>query len=48
MCRLNITIIIYLDMLLIGHTIEEALMARETAIFLLKKLGFVLILKNQC
>ena len=45
--RLNILIIIYLDdMSLIGHTIEEALMARDTAIFLLQQLGFVLNLKK--
>ena len=42
LCRLNILIIIYLDgMLLIGHTIEETLMARDTVIFLLQQLGFV-------
>ena len=41
--RLNILIKIYLDdMLLIGHTIEETLMARETVIFLLQQLGFVM------
>ena len=45
--RLNILIIIYLDdMLLIGHIIEETLMARDTVIFLLQKLGFVLNLKK--
>ena len=45
--RLNILIIIYLDdMLLIGHTIEETLMARDTVIFLLQQLGFVLNLKK--
>ena len=36
--RLNILVIIYLDeMLLIGHTSEEKLMARDTAIFLLQQ-----------
>ena len=50
LCRLNILIIIYLDgMLLIGHTIEETLMARDTVIFLLQQLGFVVnFKKNQC
>ena len=32
--------------LLIGHTIEETLMARDTVIFLLQQLGFVLNLKK--
>ena len=45
--RLNILIMIYLDdMLLIGHRIEETLMARDTLIFLLQQLGFVLNLKK--
>ena len=45
--RLNILVIIYLDdMLLIGHTSEEKLMARDTVIFLLQQLGLVLNLKN--
>ena len=45
--RLNILIIVYLgDMLLIGHTIEETLIARDTVIFLLQQLGFVLNLKK--
>ena len=45
--RLNILIIIYLDdMLLIDHTIEETLVARDTVIFLLQPLGFVLNLKK--
>ena len=45
--RLNILIIIYLDdMLLISRTIEETLMARDTVIFLLQLLGFVLNLKK--
>ena len=50
LCRLNILIIIYLDgMLLIGHTIEETLMVRDTVIFLLQQLGFVVnFKKNQC
>ena len=33
-------------MLLIGHTIEETLMARDTVIFLLQQLGSVLNLKK--
>ena len=38
---------IYLeDMLLIGHTIEETLMTRDTVIFLLQQLGVVLNLKK--
>ena len=45
--RLNILSIIYLDdMLLIGHTVEETLMTRDTVIFLLQQLGFVLNLKK--
>ena len=45
--RLNILIVVYLgDMLLIGHTIEETLIARDTVIFLLQQLGFVLNLKK--
>ena len=45
--RLHILIIIYLDdMLLIGHTIDETLMARDTVILLLQQLGFVLNLKK--
>ena len=45
--RLNILIIIYLDdMLLTGYKIEETLMARDTVIFLLQQLGFVLNLKK--
>ena len=45
--RLNILIIIYMDdMSLIGHTIGETLMARDTVILLLQQLGFVLNLKK--
>ena len=45
--RLNILITIYLDdTLLIGHTIEETLVARDTVIFLLQQLGSVLNLKK--
>ena len=45
--RQNLLVIIYLDdMLLIGHTIEERLVARDTVIFLLQQLGFVLKLKK--
>ena len=44
---LNILIMIYLnDMLLIGHTIEETLLARDTVIFLLQQLGLALNLKK--
>ena len=44
---LVILIIIYLeDMLLIDHTIEELLVARNKVIFLLQQLGFVLNLKK--
>ena len=40
-------IIIYLDdMFFIGHTIEETLIARDTANFLLQQLGFVLSLNK--
>ena len=46
--RINIRIIIYLDdMLLMGRTLPETLMARGTLIFLLQHLGFVINLKNQ-
>ena len=34
------------DMSLIGHTIGETLMARDTVILLLQQLGFVLNLKK--
>ena len=44
--HLNILIIIYLDMLLIGHTIEETLVTKDTVIFLLQQLGFVLNLNK--
>ena len=44
--RLNIPLIIYLDDMLIGHTIRETLMARDTVIFFLQQLGFVLNLKK--
>ena len=44
---LNILIIVYMDdMSLIGHTIGETLMARDTVIFLLQQLGFVMNLKK--
>ena len=39
--RVNIQIIIYLDeMLLMGKTLPETIMARDTLIFLLQNLGF--------
>ena len=45
--RVNIRIIIYLDdMLLMGRTLREILMARGTLIFLLQHLGFVVNLKK--
>ena len=45
--RLNIRITIYLDnMLLLGKTMEEILVARDTLIFLLQNLGFVINLKK--
>ena len=41
--RINIRTIIYLDdMLLMGHSIEEISMCRETVIFLLQHLGFAI------
>ena len=43
LCRINIRMIIYLDgMLLTGHSIEEISMCRDTVIFLLQHLGFVI------
>ena len=45
--RLNIRIVIYLDdMLLLGRSIKEVLIATDTAIFLLQHLGFAVNLKN--
>ena len=45
--RLNILIIMYLDdMFLTGYSTKETLMARNTVIFLLQQLGFVLNLKK--
>ena len=41
--RINIKMLIYLDdMLLMGHSIEEISMCRDTVIFLLQYLGFVI------
>ena len=41
--KINIKIIIYLDdMLLIGHSLEETVMSRDTVTFLLQHLGFVI------
>ena len=41
--RLSIKIIIYLhDMLLICHSLEEILMSRDTVIFFLQNLGFII------
>ena len=45
--RLNIRLVIYLDnILLMGRTLEEILMSRDTLIFLLQHLGFVINLKE--
>ena len=45
--RLNIRIVIYLDnMLLLGRSIKEVLIATDTAIFLFQHLGFVIDLKK--
>ena len=45
--RLNIRIVIYLDdMLLLGRSIKEVLIATDTAIFLLQHLRFAVNLKN--
>ena len=44
--RINIRIVIYLDnMLIMGQTMEEILMRRDTVIFLLQHLSFVLNLE---
>ena len=41
--HINITMIVYLDdMLLMGHSIEEISMCRDTVMFLLQHLGFVI------
>ena len=46
--RVSIRIIIYLDaMLSMGRTLQEILMARDTLIFLLEHLAFVINLKDQ-
>ena len=45
--RLNICLVMYLDdILLMGRTLEEILMSRDTLIFLLQHLGFVINLKK--
>ena len=45
--RLNIRVLIYLDdMLLMSQSIERLLVARDTVIFLLQHLGFVINLKK--
>ena len=45
--RLNIRVIIYLDvMLIMGHSIDQARMGRDTVVFLLQHLGFVINLKK--
>ena len=45
--RINIRMVIYLDnMLIMGQTMEEILMSRDTVIFLLQHLGFVLNLEK--
>ena len=41
--RINIRIIFYLDdILLIGHSLEEIVMSRDTVMFLLQHLGFII------
>ena len=46
--RVSIRIIIYLDaMLSMGRTLQEIPMARDTLIFLLEHLAFVINLKDQ-
>ena len=45
--QVNIRLVIYLDdILLMGRTLEEILMGRDTLIFLLQHLGFVMNLKS--
>ena len=47
--RIQIRVIIYLDeMLLMSQTLEVLLMRRDTIIFLLTQLGFVISLKKVC
>jgi len=41
--RINIRVMIYLDdMLLLGRTVQEAFQTRDTVIFLLQNLGFII------
>ena len=41
--RINIRIIFYLDdIVLIGHSLEEIVMSRDTVMFLLQDLGFII------
>ena len=46
--RINIRIIVYLDdmLLLMGRSLQEIMTAKDTLIFLLQNLGFVIILKK--
>ena len=47
--RLNIRVVIYLDdIILLGRTLKEIKIARETTIYLLQHLGFVINLKKSC
>ena len=45
--RINISVLIYLDdMLIMGQTLEEIQMSRDTVMFLLQNLGFVINLRK--
>ena len=45
--KINIRVIIYLDdMLILSHTIREAHMSRDTVIYLLQNLGFIINVKK--
>ena len=47
LCKLYIRIIVYLDdFLILGKTLEEAILSRDTVIYLLQNLGFVINLKK--
>ena len=49
MRKLNVRIIIYLDdMLLMASSLEDLLMARDTMIFILQHLGFLINIKKSC
>ena len=45
--RLNIWLVIYLDdILVMGSLLEEIMMSRDTSIFVLQNLGFVINFQN--